>query len=154
MSSMAAIEDFLAQKRLAIVGVSRKPQDFSRTLFAELRQRGYDVVPVNSGADEIDGQTCFAHVRDIRPPVEGVLIMTPSAASKQIVEECADVGINRVWMYRAAGEGAVDPVAVAFCESHDITVIPGECPFMFLPHAGWYHRWHGGFRKFFGGYPQ
>ena len=39
--------EFLAQRRIALVGVSRDPRDLSRTLFRELRRRGYDVVPVN-----------------------------------------------------------------------------------------------------------
>jgi len=39
--------DFLAQRRIALVGVSRDPRDLSRALFRELRGRGYDVVPVH-----------------------------------------------------------------------------------------------------------
>ncbi len=45
--ALETIEDFLAQKRIAMVGVSRHPKDFSADLFQELRRRGYDMVPVN-----------------------------------------------------------------------------------------------------------
>src|ERR1017187_7078098 len=76
MSSLALVQDFLGQKRLAVVGVSRKPDDFSRKLFCELRDRGYDVVPVNPEVDEIDGKKCFAHLQDVQPPVDGALLMT------------------------------------------------------------------------------
>ena len=60
------IQEFLGQKRLAIVGVSRKKQDFSRVLFREFQKRGYDVVAVNPSAQEIDGLPCFASVAEDR----------------------------------------------------------------------------------------
>ncbi len=153
MSSMALVEDFLEQKRLALVGVSRKPEDFSRKLFCELRNRGYDVVAVNPFADEIDGQPCFAYLKDVHPPVDGALLMTSPEASERVVQECVAAGIRRVWMYRAGGAGAVSSQAVRFCESHSISVIPGECPLMFLPQGSWFHRLHGVVRKITGKYP-
>ena len=45
--SLETIEDFLSQKRIAMIGVSRNPKDFSAALFEGLRKRGYEMVPVN-----------------------------------------------------------------------------------------------------------
>ena len=73
--SLDVIEDFLAQKRIAMAGVSRNPKDFSASLFQELCRRGYDVVPVNPNASEVLGKACFAHVQDIQPKVDAVLLM-------------------------------------------------------------------------------
>jgi uncharacterized protein len=154
MTKLAQIQDFLGQKRLAVVGVSTRPQDFSRTLFREFRKRGYDAVPVNPAASEIDGQPCFARLADIEPPVDGALLMTSPAATDQVVRDCAGAGIKRVWMYRALGAGAVSASAVKFCEAEGITVIPGECPFMFLPEGAWFHGLHGLVKKIFGAYPR
>jgi uncharacterized protein len=154
MSSLALVQDFLGQKRLAVVGVSRKADDFSQKLFCELRNRGYDVVPVNPEVDEIDGQRCFAHLQDVQPPVDAALLMTSPAVSDRVVEECASAGVTRVWMYRAGGAGAVSTKAVRFCESHGMSVIPGECPLMFLPQGSWFHRFHGVLRKITGRYPR
>jgi len=69
------------------------------------------------------------------------------------VADCAAAGIPRVWMYRAGGRGAVCLKAVAFCEEHGIQVVPGQCPFMFLP-SGAIHRVHGFVRKITGRYPK
>ncbi len=153
MTSRHAIEDFLASKRIAVVGVSRNPKDFTRTLFGEFRRRGYDVVPVTPNAAEVDGLLCFGRVQDVRPPVEGALLLTNPATTDQVVRDCAEAGVPRVWMYRATGAGAVSAPAVDFCELNGIQVIGGECPYMFLPHAGLPHRIHGIVRKFFGSYP-
>ena len=154
MSDLAAIQSFLGQKRLAMVGLSHHPAHFSRTLFNELRKRGYEVVPVNPAISEIEGQPCFSHVQDIQPPVSAALLMTPPAATEVVVRDCAEAGVKSVWMYRAGGKGgAVSAEAVGFCEGKGIAVIPGECPFMFLPGGAWFHRLHGWVKKITRSYP-
>jgi predicted CoA-binding protein len=153
MAIRERIEDFLAQKRIAIAGVSSRPDDFSRKLFGEFRKRGYDVVAVNPSVGEVDGQRCFARVQEIEPPVDGVLLMTSPAATHQVVRDCAEAGVPRVWMYRAAGAGAVNAEAVQFCLENGISVVPGQCPYMFLPKSGWVHRVHGLVNRLTGSYP-
>lgn len=150
---LEVIEDFLAQKRIAMVGVSRKMQDFSVLLLKELRKRGYEVVPINPNASDILGERCFARVQDIQPPVDTVLLMTSPSVTETVVEDCAEAGISRVWLYRAAGDGAVSPKAVQFCKERGIQVIAGECPFMFLPENG-FHALHGFVRKITGNFPK
>src|ERR1039457_2578167 len=149
-ASLETIEDFLAQKRIAMAGISRDPKSFSANLFEELCQRGYDVVPVNPNTAELQGRRCFAHVQDIQLPVEAVLLMTSPEATEAVVNDCAEAGIRRVWMYRATGKGSVSPKAVAFCEEQGIEVVPGQCPFMFLPDSAGVHRLHGFFRQIIG----
>src|ERR1700687_1437672 len=148
--SLETIEDFLAQKRIAMVGVSRDAKDFSVMLFNELCRRGYEVVPVNPVTTELWGRRCFARVQEITSRVDGVLLMTSPSVTDAVVRDCAEAGVRRVWMYRATGKGAVSPDAVKFCESNWMTVIPGECPFMFLPEGSWVHRFHGFVRKIAG----
>ncbi|HTZ84879.1 MAG TPA: CoA-binding protein [Candidatus Acidoferrales bacterium] len=152
--SLDAIEDFLGHKRFAMVGISRDPKDFSVSLFEELCRRGYDVVPVNPKTPNVLGKSCYARVQDIQPPVEAALLMTSPAHTETVVADCAAAGIRKIWMYRAAGSGAVSEKAVEFCREHGMEVIPGECPFMFLPQAGGVHRLHAFLRKITGRFPK
>jgi predicted CoA-binding protein len=148
------IDEFLNERRFAAVGLSRDPKDFTRTLVREFVGRGYEVVPVNPAATEIEGRPCFANVRDITPPVSAALLLTPASTTLQVVCDCVAAGISHVWMYRAGGSGAVSPEAVAFCREHGVKVVAGECPFMFLPGSGFVHRVHGFVRKISGTYPR
>jgi len=143
----ANADDFLAQKRLALVGLSRDPKGFSRYLYDEFRRRGYDMVPVNPNLTEVDGARCFARLQDVQPPVEGALVMTAADQSESVVHDCAEAGINRVWLHRATGAGAVSPAAVDFCRQRGMRLVAGYCPYMFLPQASFFHRLHGFFRK-------
>jgi predicted CoA-binding protein len=152
--ALETIEDFLAQKRIAMIGVSRNPKDFSAVLFEELRKRGYDMVPVNPNATEVLGQISFARVQEIQSPVDAALLMTTAEVTDTVVSDCVDAGIRRIWMYRASGKGAVSEKAVAFCRERGIQVVPGQCPFMFLPGSGGIHKLHGFVRKITGRYPK
>ncbi|HEY1493566.1 MAG TPA: CoA-binding protein [Candidatus Solibacter sp.] len=151
---MHRIQDFLAQKRFAFVGVSRRPKDFSRMLFREFRARGYDPVPVHLISDEIDGVPCVRSLGAIDPPVDSVLLMIRPEFTSALLRECAETGVKRVWLYRATGRGSVSPDAVQFCEANGIAVVPGECPFMYFPETGLIHRVHGFIRQIAGAYPR
>ncbi len=144
---MERAREFLSHKRIALVGVSRDERDFSRMVYRELRQRGYDLAPVNPGMKELEGRPCFARLQDVTPPAEGALLFTPPSRTAQAVRDCLDARIPRVWMHRGVGAGAADPEAIAFCEAHGISVVAGLCPFMALPGAGLGHRLHGFFRR-------
>jgi uncharacterized protein len=54
-SSLEAIQNFLAEKRIAMIGVSRDPKSFSVSLFDELCDRGYEVIPVNPHVPNVKG---------------------------------------------------------------------------------------------------
>lgn len=148
------IDDFLQQRRLAVVGVSRDPKNFANTLFRELRQRDYDVVPVNPNAKELEGLPCFRRVQDIRPAVDGALLLTAPEVTNQVVRDCAEAGISRLWLHRGGGQGAVSQTAIDYCSGNGISVVAGHCPFMFLPDTGFGHRLHGFVKKLAGSYPK
>ena len=153
MASKQAIESFLSCRRIAVLGVSRDPKDFSRSLFRAFVERGYDVVPVNPNGGEAEGRPCARSLAGVAPPVEGALLLTPPSATAQAVRDCAEAGVRRVWMHRGGGAGAVSPEAVALCRERGIEVVDGECPFMFLPGAGWVHGVHRFFRRLGGRLP-
>jgi predicted CoA-binding protein len=154
MAALAEISEFLSSGRVAVVGVSRDEKDFSRVLFREFVKHGYDAVPVHPGVAEMEGRPCFARVAEITPPVDAALVMTAPQVTNDVVKDCRAAGVNRVWMYRAAGAGAVSPEAVAYCQANGIRVVAGECPFMFFPDAGVVHRLHGFVRRITGRYPR
>jgi predicted CoA-binding protein len=153
MNDLPTIERFLAGRRIAMVGVSTKPQEFSRAVWRAFVERGYDMVPVHPGVDEIDGRKAFARVADVPGAPDGVLVMVPAAAAADVVADCVNAGVRRVWLHRGAGAGAVSDAAVALAREHGLELVAGECPLMFLPGTERVHRWHGGWRKLIGRYP-
>ena len=153
MARLSDIQEFLSRKRIAIIGVSRNPKDFTRALYDEFMRRGYDVVAVNPGLADIDERRCFANIGEVKPSPEAVLLMTPAKGRDAIIRECEAAGIRCVWAYGTGGRESLAAETLAACQQSGMTIVEGECPFMFLPNAGGIHRLHGFVLKIFGSYP-
>jgi predicted CoA-binding protein len=149
MEKPALINRFLKLRRVAFVGVSRNPRDFSRALFGDLVGRGYDVVPVNPYGVEALGRRSFPRVQDIHPPVEAALIMTPPGKTEDAIKDCVAAGVRFVWLHKGAGQGSVTPRALELCEEHGLDVVPGACPYMYLEYPGFVHSAHAFLRRVF-----
>ncbi|HEX6877881.1 MAG TPA: CoA-binding protein [Nocardioidaceae bacterium] len=136
-----AATEFLAKKRVAVTGVSRSPESHgSNVVYKRLRDRGYEVFPVNPNADEVEGDTCYHDLRSIPAGVEAVVIATRPERAEETMEECVDLGIKHVWMHRLMGGGSVSQAAAEYGRQRGISVIDGGCPLMFPPTSDGGHR--------------
>lgn len=136
-------EEFLAHKRIAVVGVSRE-QGTGNGIFTSLRDRGYKVYPVNPNTTKVMGETCYPDLKSIPDGVDAAVIVTRPEVTEKVVRDCADAGVSHVWMhYNAligAGKSSISNDAVNYCREHDINVIAGGCPLMFGEGADVVHK--------------
>jgi predicted CoA-binding protein len=136
-----AASEFLANKRVAVTGVSRTPKTHgSNNVYKRFRERGYEVFAVNPNADEVEGDRCYPDLESIPGGVQAVVIGTRPERAEDTMRECAELGIKHVWMHRGPGAGSVSDAATAYGRQRGITVIDGGCPCMFKPTADFGHR--------------
>lgn len=136
----ASVADFLAQKRIAVAGVSRGGKEAANFIFRKLRDSGYEVVPVNPKADRVEGVACYRDLSSVPQPPDGVVIATTPAAAHVLVEECRSLGIERIWMHRSFGNGSVSEEAAQRARDYGISVIEGGCPLMYCQPVDVPHR--------------
>jgi predicted CoA-binding protein len=137
----AAATEFLANRRVAVTGVSREPKNHgSNVVYQRLRERGYEVFAVNPNADEVEGDRCYHDLRSIPGGVDAVVIATRPAIAEETMRECAELGIRHVWMHRGPGAGSVSKAAADYGRESGIAVIDGGCPCMFGPTADRGHK--------------
>ncbi len=136
-----AVNDFLAQRRIAVAGVSRKPVGESgNVVYKRLKARGYQVFAVNPHADTVEGDVCYHDLGSIPGGVDAVVIATKASDAEAVVRDCTRLGIPRAWMHRSFGGGSVSDSAVKIGREAGMTVIAGGCPLMFGPTADFGHR--------------
>jgi uncharacterized protein len=136
-----AASAFLANKRVAVTGVSRSPKTHgSNTVYKRLRERGYEVFAVNPNAHEVEGDRCYEDLASIPGGVDAVVIATRPEIAEDTMRECAELGIKHVWMHWGGGASSVSDAATDYGRRHGITVIDGGCPLMFGPTADVGHR--------------
>lgn len=150
MTTKIAVEKFVAQPKLAIVGVSRGGIKFGNMAFKALKEKGYRVFPVNPNAQEIGGERCYPSLRALPETVGGVLVVVPPKETEQVVRDAASAGISRVWLQ----QGAESKAAIRFCEENGIEVVHGECILMFAQPVVSFHRWHQWLWKVLGKLPK
>lgn len=136
-----AASAFLANRRVAVTGVSRHPENHgSNTIYRRLRERNYHAFAVNPNAQEVEGDPSYPDLRSIPGGVDAVVIATRPDIAIDTMRECAELGIKHVWMHRGPGPSSVSAAATEFGRQHGITVIDGGCPLMFGPTADWGHK--------------
>ena len=134
------VQDFLAQKKIAVVGVSDKRETGCNAGYRKFKAAGYTVYPVNPHLTTFDGDPCYPDLRSIPDKPDAVFILASPKVTEQIVQQCVDRGIKHVWMHcmmgtkpgLAADSTSVSQDAVRLCRENGIAVIPGSCPNQFL----------------------
>ncbi|HSL42970.1 MAG TPA: CoA-binding protein [Anaerolineales bacterium] len=134
------VQDFLAQKKIAVVGVSDKRDTGCNLAYKKFKENGYQVYAVNPRISTYDGDTCYADLKSIPEKVDAVFILASPKTSEQVVQQCVDLGVKHVWMHcmmgtkpgLQAGASSVSQSAVEMCKTNGIAVIPGSCPNQFL----------------------
>ena len=150
------VNDFMAQKRIAIAGVSRdnSRHPVGNLIYHRLKKSGHDVYPVNPHMQTFEGDRCYPDLKSIPGGVDGVVIITRPETTERIVRDCGDAGVRRVWMHRSMGKGSsVSSEAVEYCRQHDISVIAGACPMMYGDGVDFGHKCMRWVLRFTGGLP-
>jgi len=134
------VQDFLAQKKIAIVGVSNTRETGCNLGYRKFKDAGYTVYAVNPRLTTFEGDACYPDLKSLPEKPDAVFIFTSPKVTEQIVQQCVDLGVKRVWMHclmgtkpgLAVGMTSVSQDAVRLCRENGINVIPGACPHQFL----------------------
>jgi uncharacterized protein len=134
------VAEFLAGKRFAVAGVSRQSQRAANAVFRKLRSSGFEVFPVNPNATEVEEVRCYPNLAAIPGSIDGVVIATHPRNALEIVRQCSEQGVRRVWFHRSFGIGSVSDEGVRECKARGIQCIVGGCPLMYCEPVDLGHR--------------
>jgi predicted CoA-binding protein len=150
MTSLNEIQKFLEPHKMAVAGASRDPKKFGGSVFKELKEKGFELFPVNPNADEIQGVQCFKSVADLPDDVTHLYIVTPKSETQEVVDAALKKGIKMIWIQQKSET----PEVIKTIEDAGIPLICKKCMFMFVDPVTGPHNIHRFFVKFFGGYPK
>lgn len=151
MTHLEQVQNFMQTRRLVLVGVSRREKHFSRLLFREFLKDGYQALPVNRDAVEVDNCPAFKDVQSIDPVPETALLMTKPEQTARALTDCLNAGIQRIWIYNPKAFKRLPADLLQQCREKGAMVFSGACPYMFFADAGTGHRIHGWLWKLFSG---
>jgi hypothetical protein len=150
MVTLNQIQDFLAPRKMAMAGVSRNPKKFGGAIFKELKEKGFELYPINPNAEEIQGVKCYKSVGDLPAEVEHLFIVTPKYETDVVARAAVNKGMKMVWIQQQSET----PEAVKTIEEAGIPLIYKKCIMMFADPVKSVHGFHRFLVKTFGGYPK
>jgi predicted CoA-binding protein len=115
------IREFMDQKKFAVVGATDNPEKYGNTIFKNLRDRGYEIFPVNTKLEELEGIPVYHTLSDIPEKVDVVDFVVPPKVTEELLKECKKLGLNRIWLQ----PGSESDEAVKYCEDNGMTVLYG-----------------------------
>lgn len=140
------IQDFIESATIAVVGVSTSRKKFGNSVYRGLKEKGYNVFPVNPFAEAVEGERCFPDLTSIPEPVEAAIILTKPKNSEGIVEDARNKGIKKIWFQ----QGADFSKQVEKAQKAGMAVVSKKCIFMYAPPVKGGHALHRFFAKLFG----
>ena len=150
----STVHDFLAQKRIAVAGVSRDAghHPVANLIYHRLKASGHDVFPVNPHMQTFQGDRCYPDLQSIPGGVDGVVIITRPEITERIVRDCHDAAVPRVWMHQSTGKATSvggNGGAAVNTGSRDA----GACPMICVDGADFGHTCMWWFLRLTGGLP-
>jgi uncharacterized protein len=150
INSKKTIDEFMALKNIAVVGVSRNKDKFGNAIYRDMKAKGYKVLAVNPKLDMVEGDRCYAGLGALPEKPQGVILCISPLETVAVIEEAAKLGIKYIWLQ----QGANSSEGEAKCKELGLNLVSGECVFMFLEPVESIHGFHRFFWKLFGKMPK
>ena len=121
----------MSLEKFAIVGATDNPSKYGNEILHDLRNRGYDVYPINPRLGEIDGVKCYPSLSALPVEVDVVDLVVPPQVTEEVLKECHRLGLKRIWMQ----PGSESQRGLEFCQSHGLMVVHDVCVMMSGPNV-------------------
>ena len=141
------IEQFVSQKRIAIVGMSRSGKKFGNMAAKELKSKGYEIFAVHPEVAEIDGFACSPSLRSLVGKIDAVWISVSPAKVSPVLSEAAEIGLKNIWLQQGAWSAEVQQTI----DQLNLSVVSKKCIMMYAPPVKSVHKFHRTIKGIFGG---
>ncbi|MCY9341830.1 CoA-binding protein [Bacillus inaquosorum] len=122
--SKAEIKEILERsKRIAVVGLSDRPDRTSHMVSKAMQDAGYEIIPVNPTIDEALGVKAVSSLKEIDGPIDIVNVFRRSEQLPGVTEEFLETDAPVFW----AQQGLVNEEAYQMLKEKDRTVIMDLC---------------------------
>ncbi|MCY7985651.1 CoA-binding protein [Bacillus inaquosorum] len=122
--SKAEIKEILERsKRIAVVGLSDRPDRTSHMVSKAMQDAGYEIIPVNPTIDEALGVKAVASLKEIDGPIDIVNVFRRSEQLPGVAEEFLETDAPVFW----AQQGLVNEEAYQMLKEKNRTVIMDLC---------------------------
>ncbi|MBB5191857.1 hypothetical protein HNQ50_002587 [Silvimonas terrae] len=110
-------------KRIAVVGLSPKPDRPSYGVSQVMQRAGYQIVPVRPMVTEVLGEKAYATLKDVPGAVDLVNVFRRAEEVDAVVDEAIAIGAPAIWIQL----GIVNDAAAERARAAGLTVVMDKC---------------------------
>ncbi len=118
------IDQLLALKTWAIVGLSNNPERAAFGVAKLLIEKGHTIIPIHPKAEQVHGQIGYAKLSQVPVKIDVVDIFVNSELAGAVVNEAIEVGARGVWLQL----DVIDAGAVARAKDAGLLAVMNHCP--------------------------
>lgn len=108
---------------IAVVGATDDRTKYGAVIYRDLKAKGFEVVPVNTGRRTVDGDRAYARLADLPQPPDIVNIVVPPDQTLRVLRQARDLGLDHVWVQ----PGAEDDAVMAYLDDAGFTYLANSC---------------------------
>lgn len=132
------IQNFVLNKRIAVVGVSHDPKKFGNLIYTELKKRGYQVFAVNPAMQEMAGEPCYPGLEALRGKIDGAVICLQPIKVMAVLQEAVQIGLHNIWLQN----GSESPEALKTAAELGLNPVSKKCILMYATPVQSFHNFH------------
>jgi predicted CoA-binding protein len=118
------IDQVLAMKTWAIVGLGNNPERAAYGVSKLLKEKGHRIVPIYPRAETVHGEVGYRTLSEIPFPVDVVDCFVNSKLVGKVVDEAIEIGAKAVWLQLEV----IDEEAISRAEAAGLLAIMDRCP--------------------------
>ena len=118
------IDQSLALKTWAVVGLSNNSERAAYGVAKLLIEKGHTVIPVHPKAESVHGQKGYAKLSDIPVSIDVVDIFVNSDLAGNVVDEAIAIGAKGVWLQL----DVINAAAVSKAKDAGLLTVMNRCP--------------------------
>ena len=108
---------------VAVVGATDDPSKYGSVIYRDLKNKGFELYPVNPNRDTVDGDAAYRSLDDLPVNPTIVNIVVPPMATLKVLEKARELGYTNVWVQ----PGAESPEVIAYLTQHSFNYLANSC---------------------------
>lgn len=118
------IDQLLALKTWAIVGLSNNPDRAAFGVAKLLIEKGHTIIPIHPKAEQVHGQIGYTKLSEVPVKIDVVDVFVNSELAGAVVNEAIEVGAQGVWLQL----DVIDEGAITRAKDAGLLAVMNRCP--------------------------
>ena len=123
MNHSETIQSIFQMRSIAVVGMSPKPERPSHYVAIYMKEKGYNIIPVNPGHKKIAGMTCYPSLLEIPYKIDVVDVFRRPEHVLPIAKLAVEICAKALWLQ----DTIINVEAAEIAEKAGLLVVMNDC---------------------------